>query len=81
VVTDTFYPGWRALVNDVPAPILRADHAFRGVWLDAGRHRVVFFYAPGSVRVGAIVSLVATGVVICCLGWPSGRRKQPASCP
>jgi hypothetical protein len=78
VLTDTFYPGWRALVDDAPAPILRTDHAFRGVRLDAGRHRVVFFYAPSSVWVGAIVSLAAAAVAIGCLAWPSHRLRPPA---
>lgn len=77
VLTDTFYPGWHALVDDVAVPILRADHAFRGVRLDAGRHRVIFFYAPASVHAGAVISLAAAGVVLCCLAWP--RRRLEAS--
>jgi hypothetical protein len=79
VLTDTFYPGWRATVDDVPVAILRADHAFRAVRLDTGRHRVVFFYAPESVRAGAIVSLAAAGIVIGCLAWPQGRRRGRAA--
>jgi hypothetical protein len=79
VLTDTFYPGWRATLDGVAVPILRADHAFRGLRLEAGRHRVVFFYAPDSVRAGAIISLAAAGIAICCLGWPSGRRKRAAA--
>jgi hypothetical protein len=76
VLTDTFYPGWHALADGAPVAILRADHAFRGVRLEAGRHRVVFFYAPTSVRAGAIVSLAAAAVVVWCLGWPLRGRRQ-----
>jgi hypothetical protein len=59
VLTDTFYPGWRATVDGEPREILRANHLFRGVELDGGRHTVIFQYAPGSFQLGAAVSLVA----------------------
>ncbi len=75
VLTDTFYPGWAATVDGEPAAIIRADHAFRGVRLETGRHRVVFRYQPASVRRGAAVSAVAAVVVILCVVWPGGRRR------
>ncbi|MGQ9598712.1 MAG: YfhO family protein [Anaerolineae bacterium] len=59
VLTDTWYPGWRATVDGEIAEILSADHAFRAVSLEAGEHTVVFEYAPLSFRVGAWVSLGA----------------------
>jgi uncharacterized membrane protein YfhO len=48
VLHDTYYPGWIAEVDGRSVPILRADVLFRGVELDAGRHRVVFRFAPLS---------------------------------
>lgn len=77
VLTDTFYPGWRATVDDAPTLILRADHAFRGVRLDPGRHRVDFRYAPESVRRGAAITLVAIVAVLVCIAWPSRQLHGP----
>jgi hypothetical protein len=56
VLNDANYPGWRALVNGQPAPILTADFLFRGVIVPSGHARVEFVYAPTSFRVGAVIS-------------------------
>ena len=46
---DTWYPGWIAEIDGGACPILRADVLFRGVEVPAGRHRVVFRFAPFSL--------------------------------
>jgi uncharacterized membrane protein YfhO len=74
VLTDTHYAGWRATVDGEPTPILRADHAFRGVRLEPGRHQVIFRYAPTSVRLGTLVSLLALAAVAAGLAGPRGSR-------
>jgi hypothetical protein len=56
VLTDAFFPGWTANVDDRPVPILRANHAFRAVRVPAGPSRVSFRYASRSLRWGALVS-------------------------
>ena len=57
VLTDQYYPGWRASVDGKPAPIYRTDYLFRGVRLPPGRHRVAFEYRPRNVGYGAIGTL------------------------
>jgi hypothetical protein len=46
---ETWYPGWVAEIDGKRVPIMRADVLFRGVEVPAGRHRVVFRYAPFSL--------------------------------
>lgn len=43
---DTYYPGWIAEIDGARAPILRADVLFRGLEVPAGRHHVMFRFAP-----------------------------------
>ncbi|MDY6876032.1 MAG: YfhO family protein [Chloroflexota bacterium] len=71
VLADTWYPGWQATVDGEPAPVLRANYAFRAVWLGAGEHVVEFVYRPRAVMIGIRLSV---GSLICLfVGWLVGR--------
>jgi uncharacterized membrane protein YfhO len=75
VVSDAFYPGWEAEVDGKPAPLLRANHAFRAVWLERGAHRVRFRYRPGPWRVG--LALAAVAALALAVVAAAGRRGAP----
>jgi hypothetical protein len=55
VLTDTFYPGWKATVDGQAVPILRADLYFRAVALEPGDHEIALRYAPASVYAGLVI--------------------------
>jgi hypothetical protein len=67
ILSDTYYPGWKATVNGRPVPINRVDYLLRGVAVPAGVDRVVFTYDPTSYRVGVIVSVLALVVIAAAL--------------
>jgi len=46
LLNDAWHPWWRADVDGVPAPILKADVLFRAVQVEPGRHRVRFVFHP-----------------------------------
>jgi hypothetical protein len=46
VLSDAYYPGWQARVDGQPAPIRRANYAFRAVYVPAGEHTVQLFFDP-----------------------------------
>jgi hypothetical protein len=68
-------PGWRATVDGLRVPVLRANAIFRAVRLESGAHRVVFSYRPVSVEAGALVSLAGLmaliGLAVTAEGRPS----------
>jgi disulfide bond formation protein DsbB len=65
VLGDAWYPGWQAWVDGQPAPVLRANYAFRAVRLAPGQHRVQMTFVPRSWAVGlALTLLTLTGVVV-----------------
>jgi len=58
VLSDVYYPGWRATVDGAPAEVLRADYVFRAVMLPPGEHTVRMEFASWTWRVGLAVSIV-----------------------
>jgi hypothetical protein len=58
LLSDTYYPGWKASIDEIPTKIYRADFALRGVVVPAGNHTITFVYAPVSFTIGAITSLI-----------------------
>lgn len=75
VLADRWDAGWRAAVNDAPAQVLRANHAFRAVFVKAGKGRLVMSYWPMSLTWGFL--LCGSGVLAIAIiaGWPAWRRR------
>jgi hypothetical protein len=72
VLSDTWYPGWKATIDGRPTKVLRANHALRAVAVPAGSHEVRFEFRSRSIALGAVVSLVAFAGMGAAALW---RRK------
>jgi hypothetical protein len=68
VLADLWDKGWRADWNGQRVPILRANHALRGVVLPAGAGTLVFRYAPASFAWGLRLAGLAVVVLLAWLG-------------
>ncbi len=67
VLSDNWFPGWRATVDGWPTKVLVADAALRGISVPVGRHHIELTYAPSPVSRGALLSLatfLALGVML-----------------
>ena len=74
VLADTYYPGWKATVNGVLAPILRANYAFRAIPVPAGEHTVQFTFEPTHWRAGLLISGISLIITIIGLGFTLVKR-------
>ncbi|MCC6444804.1 MAG: YfhO family protein [Armatimonadetes bacterium] len=63
VLSDAYYPGWKAFADDKPAPLLRADYILRAVPLPPGSHRVEFRYEPTAFRLGLYMGMCALAIL------------------
>jgi hypothetical protein len=73
IVSENWYPGWRAVVDGRPATVARADYALMGIPLTAdARHVQLSFsdqvYARGKIVTIAglliTLALIAGGIVV-----------------
>lgn len=71
VLSEVNYPGWTVKVDGVLQPMVIVDGIFRGVYLDAGSHKIEYFYRPVSLYIGAVIAflMAITIVVLKGLGW------------
>jgi hypothetical protein len=76
VFADTYYDGWRAFVDDAETPILRANHAFKAVRVNPGRHAIRFVFDPWSFKLGAMLTTTGLVVVVGLLGWSALRARR-----
>jgi len=58
VISDSWYPGWRAQVDGKSVDIWKVNTAIRGVLVPAGRHTMTMKYRPFSVYFGFLCTLV-----------------------
>ena len=59
VLTDTFYPGWKAMIDDqFEAVIIPANYAFRAIYVPQGVHKIVFQYRPKFFAASIIIALI-----------------------
>ncbi len=67
--TNGYHPGWHVYIDGLEGRLLRADYAFKGVWVPAGVHTVVFRfgmlqrYAVGYTLLFLFVVMMVTIVV------------------
>ncbi|MEZ4667499.1 MAG: YfhO family protein [Anaerolineae bacterium] len=72
------YPGWNALIDGQPVPILRAYGALMAIPLTAGDHTVRLVYDPASYKVGLMISVLAWATVVVGGGLVMIRRRNNA---
>ena len=58
VLSDTYFPGWRARVDGKAAQIYEVNGAMRGVMVPGGLHTLTMRYRPASVIWGGLLTLV-----------------------
>jgi hypothetical protein len=66
ILADLWDKGWRAYLDGRPVPILRANHAVRGVVVSPESKILEFRYQPASFALGLKLATLAAALL---LGW------------
>lgn len=81
VMSQSFYPGWRAEINGVKVPILRANAAFQAVKVPAGESKVELRFDPDLLKIGMTITVITVlGLIVCPLFIPGRGDRRRAKC-
>jgi hypothetical protein len=76
-LAQAHFSAWRAFVDDVRVPILRANHAYQAVVVAAGEHVVRVEYRDWGFIVGLVAGVVALLVSAAFWKFPRNRVGKP----
>jgi hypothetical protein len=64
-VSRTYHPSWKAEIDGIAVPVLRANHALMAIPLaKSGDQRVVMRYRPAIVRMAATITIATWSAVL-----------------
>jgi O-antigen/teichoic acid export membrane protein len=83
VLSDTDFPGWRAWTRTAGADeeneqeVVRANGAFRAIWLNGGSQTIRWKYSPDSAKIGFFASFLGVAALgLAGAYWMWGRIYQ-----
>jgi hypothetical protein len=86
VLSEVWYPGWRAWVDGRPVPVVRADYLFRAVRVEPGDRIVQLRFEPTLWRPALALTLVSWLAIALLLAaprtlsrWSASTRRDPGS--
>jgi len=59
ILSDNYFPGWKAFLDEKETKIYRANYSLRSIFLPKGKHNVTFAYKPMSLTIGIIISSIS----------------------
>ena len=74
VLSESYYPGWRATIGGRELPVRRTNLSLQGVTVPPGQHVVTFEFDSLTLRAGAAASVV-TLLALVVLAISSWRRR------
>jgi hypothetical protein len=75
VLSDVYYPGWKATVDGKNVHLFQTDYVLRGVLVPSGKHVVKFDFKPLSFHVGLGISAASLTL----LSYLALKRRQNQS--
>ena len=77
VLSEMYYPGWKATVDGKSVSIFRGNYMFRVVPIEKGEHEVHLYFVSWPFRIGVFVSLFTLSGSL----WFVLRRRKKDSTP
>jgi hypothetical protein len=78
VVSESWYPGWQASMDNQPVEVLRTNYLSQGVVVSQGEHVIQMDYHPTALNLGAGLSLLGLAGTVGLGVWARRSRRGPA---
>jgi len=69
LLNETYYPGWRAFVDNQETKLYRANYNFKAIRISEGKHQVSFVFDPLSFKIGATISFITLIMLVVLYFW------------
>ena len=86
VFSEIFYEGsgsdWQAYLDDEPVDHIRTNYLLRGMKVPAGKHTIVFEFAPKSFYTGEQVNVAGSGLLLLLIlyvGWVTYKENRDSA--
>ena len=80
VVSENYFPGWRAVANGKAVPVARMNYNLTGVVLPAGARSIQLRFVDDAFEKGKIVTVVSLLIAVGLWGWGVvGERRRGLS--
>jgi hypothetical protein len=76
IISEAAWKGWRADVDGHPSPIVRANHAFLGVFVPAGQHAIKLTYLPQSFVLGRAITFGTLLMIALAMAMRIAMRRR-----
>ena len=78
VFSDMYYKdGWKATIDGVEAPVLRANYVLKALVIPKGEHQIVFKFEPIVIKKGNTITLISYAFLILIpIGWFFIEKKK-----
>ena len=76
VLSEVYYPAWKAYVDGEPSQIYRTDQLLRGIRIPEGEHTVELRYESPLLRAGMALSLIFYAALIATIIAAASLRRR-----
>jgi len=80
VFSEVYYDkGWKAFIDGKEVPYVKANYVLRALPVPAGDHKIEFKFEPSSYKIGSMVTLICSALMLLLLGlglWKAWNKKE-----
>lgn len=79
VFSESYYPGWKAYIDDKHTTVYKIDGLLQGIIVSKGEHNIIFKYEPDSLMIGGLITFITIIVLGALLLFKKGEKDECCS--